>query len=256
MAFRNQAGTLTRERYAESPLGFHYSCDLDTMLTFLPNTWLSSDGVNGAISGLAEPQPGVQYMSSDLAANIYANFKGNVPVDPNWILPLRPETDLIVFPMNIDQVHWVAVLVTCVEGILRVSLYNSLAPLGNRSGIVRTLPRIINAIIAANPDATRWKEARWGRPRVSGVRISQQENLDDCGIFAIRNCLTLLQRQPPSLLLPESSLLLRERYLRAYIDGVNRAPEHVFVDVTVDQTTQNETASSTLGTEAPSAQII
>lgn len=251
--FRNQAGTLTHERWAESPLGFHYLCDLDTMSTFLPNAWLSSDGVNGAISGLVgRPQSsggvGVQYMSSDWVANIYSNLEGNVPivVHPDRILSLKPETEMIVFPLNIDQAHWVAVLVTCLEGTLRISLYNSLSSHGNKSSIIRNLPRIIKAIITANPDATRWTEARWGRVQVSGVRTLQQDNLDDCGIFAIRNCLSLLQRRAPSMTLSESTLALRERYLRAYIDGVNSAPEHVFVDVAVGQTSQNETVGTTL----------
>lgn len=49
---RYQAGALTHEGWAESPLGFHYLWDLYTMTTFLQKNWLSSDGVNGAISGL------------------------------------------------------------------------------------------------------------------------------------------------------------------------------------------------------------
>lgn len=280
MVTRNQAGTLTHERWAESPLGFHYLCDLYTMTTFLPNNWLSADGVNGAISGLLVGRPPqsssssssggggvVQYMSSDWVANIYSNVEVNVPIvvqeqqqqqqhpNNNRILSLKPETEMIVFPLNIDQAHWVAVLVTCLEGTLRISLYNSLSSLGNKSNIIRNLPRIINAIITANPSAlpTRWTEARWGRVQVSGVRTVQQENSDDCGIFAIRNCLSLLQRQQaPSLTLSESesttTLTLRERYLRAYIDGVNSAQEHIFVDVAVgqtSQTSQNETVGAT-----------
>lgn len=265
MVTRNQAGALTHERWAESPLGFHYLWDLYTMTKFLPNTWLSSDGVNGAISGLLVGGPQslssssgevVQYMSSDWVANIYSNLEGNVPVvvqqqqqqqqhPNNRILSLKPETEMIVFPLNIDQAHWVAVLVTCLEGTLRISLYNSLSSLGNKSNIIRNLPRIINAIIAANPDATRWTEARWGRVQVSGVRTLQQDNLDDCGIFAIRNCLSLLQRQAPSLTLSDSTLTLRERYLRAYIDGVNSSAEHIFVDVAVGQTSQASQTSQT-----------
>lgn len=269
MVFRKQAGALGHERWAESPLGFHYLCDLDTMSTFLPNKWLSSDGINGAISGLVAGRPQssagrgvVQYLSSDWVANIYSNLEGNVPIvvqhpDNNRILSLKPETEMIVFPLNIDQAHWVAVLVTCLEGTLRISLYNSLSSLGDKSNIIRNLPRIITAIITANPSATRWTEARWGRVKVSGVRTLQQDNLDDCGIFAIRNCFSLLQRQAPSLTLSESTLALRERYLRAYIDGVNTASEHVFVDVAVDptsqtsQTGQNETVGTTLLEEGP-----
>lgn len=245
MVFRNRAGSLTHERWAESPHGFHYSCDLHTMSTFFPNRWLTSDGVNGAISGLVTPQRGIQYMSSDWAANIHSNLEGNVPVSPDWVLRLNPETDMIVFPLNIDQSHWVAVLVTCAEGTLRVSLYNSLKCLGNKSDIVQNLPKIIRAIITANPEATRWVEARWGRVRVSGPKTLQQVNLDDCGIFTIRNCVALLHKQVPSLTLSDSTADLREQYLRAYVDGVNRAPEHVFLDVTVGQTTQNETAGGT-----------
>lgn len=248
MVFRNGAGTLTHERWAESPLGFHYSCDLQTMLTFLPNTWLASDGVNGAISALVTPRNGVQYMSSDWAANIHSNLEGNVPVNPEWILRLSPDTNMIVFPMNINQSHWVTVLITCFGGTLRASLYNSLSSLGNMSAIVRNLPRIIKAIITANPEATRWVEARWGQKQVSGVRTLQQENLDDCGVFAIRNCVSLLQRQAPFLTSSESTAALREQYLRAYVDGANRAPEHVFVDITVGQTSQNEPVVGTPST--------
>lgn len=248
------------ERWAESQHGFHYLYDLHTMLTFLPNTWLSSDGVNGAISGLVTPaaaaaavqQPGgggIQYMSSDWAANMHSNLERNVPVSPDWVLRLRPETEMIVFPMNINQSHWVAVLVTCVGGILRASLYNSLSSLGNKSHVVQNLPQIIDAIIAANPDATRWSEARWGRVKVSGVNTVQQVNLDDCGVFAIRNCVSLLQKQVPSLTLSEATAVLREQYPRAYVDGVNRAPQHVFRDVAVGQTThQNETVTTTTNT--------
>lgn len=248
MVFRNGAGTLTNERWVESPLGFHYSCDLQTMLMFLPNKWLSSDGINGAISGLVTPQHGVQFMSSDWAANIHSNLEGNVPVNPEWILRLSPETNMIVFPMNIDQSHWVTVLITCFGGILRASVYNSLTSLGTMSVIVRNLPRIIEAIIIANPEAIRWVEARWGRKQVYGVRTLQQLNLDDCGVFAIRNCVSLLQRQAPSLTSSESIAALREQYLRAYVDGANRAPEHVFVDIIVGQTSQNEPAADTPST--------
>lgn len=256
MALRNQAGMLTHERWAESPFGFHYLCDLETMLGFLPNAWLSSDGVNGAISGLVgTPQQAaaraVQYMSSDWVANIHSNLQADVPLDPDWIPALKPETEMIVFPLNVDQAHWVAVLVTCKGGTLRIWLYNSLAPLGNRSAIVRNLPRIIKAVITANPDATRWTEARWVQKQISAVRTLQQDNLDDCGIFAVRTCLSLLQRRAPSLTLSDSILALRERYLRAYIDGVNRAPEHAFVDVTLDQTTRKETDGNLLAGEDP-----
>lgn len=64
--------------------------------------------------------------------------------------------------------------------------------------------------------------------------------------------LSLLQRQQaPSLTLSESessTLTLRERYLRACIDGVNSAQEHIFLDVPVGQsqgqTDQNETVGA------------
>ena len=63
--FRNSSGILVHERFTASPLGFHYYCDLNSMLTFLPNSWLSSDSINGAISGSVAPQQRIQYMSSD-----------------------------------------------------------------------------------------------------------------------------------------------------------------------------------------------
>ena len=59
--------------------------------------------------------------------------------------------------------------------------------MGNQSSIVQNLPQIIDTIIAANPDATSWTEARSGQRKVIKPRTLPQTNSDDCGIFAVWN---------------------------------------------------------------------
>ncbi len=134
---------LVHERFTVSLLAFHYSCDLDSMLSFLPNSWFSIDG------------------------------------------HLNPDTDTIVFPITISTSHWVTISVGFDGGTLQATVYKSMSSMGNQSSINQNLPQIIDTIIAANPDATSWTEARSGQRKVIKPRTLPQTNSDDCGIFAV-----------------------------------------------------------------------
>ncbi len=113
------------------------------------------------------------------------------------MLHLNPDMDTIVFPMNIFNSHWVTVSVSSDGRTLQATVYNSMSSMGNQSSIVQNLPQIIDGIIAANPDATSWTEARWGQRKGSKPQTLQQTNSDNCGNSAVRNIIFLLHRQIP-----------------------------------------------------------
>lgn len=131
-------------------------------------------------------------MSSGWASFYHKNLKAYIPIDHYETVKLNHNTNTIVFPADINWSHWVAWSVNVDEEVLLAILFNSLDRIGNQSGIIWGLSKMIDIIIVCNSIATLWHEVKWGWVKVVKAKTTQQLNLDNYKVFIIRSYVSLL----------------------------------------------------------------